>query len=162
MKYYIHVNGANQGPYTVEELMSMGIQPTTPVWNETMAGWQEASTVEELRGCFYGAPGVPPQYGFNQQYGYNQPQPQKPACPKTWLVESILATIFCCLPFGIVGIVKAAQVEGLYQRGDYEGALKASRDAGKWTRLSVICALAIYVIYLLLIVFGVSIDYLTK
>ena len=28
--------------------------------------------------------------------------------PKTWLVESILVTLFCCLPFGIVGIVNAA------------------------------------------------------
>jgi len=34
---------------------------------------------------------------------------QKP--PKSWLVESILVTLFCCLPFGIAGIVNASRVE---------------------------------------------------
>ena len=31
-------------------------------------------------------------------------------CPKTWMAESILVTILCCLPFGIIGIVNAAKV----------------------------------------------------
>lgn len=31
-------------------------------------------------------------------------------CPDNYLVYSILTTLFCCLPFGIVGIVKSAQV----------------------------------------------------
>lgn len=29
-------------------------------------------------------------------------------CPKTWMAESILVTVFCCLPFGIAGIVFAS------------------------------------------------------
>ena len=34
-----------------------------------------------------------------------------------YLVQAILVTIFCCLPFGIVSIVYAAQVNGkLYRR----------------------------------------------
>lgn len=57
-------------------------------------------------------------------------QPQ----PKTWLVESILVTILCCLPFGIAGIVNAANVSSLYASGDYEGAERASAQAGKWTK----------------------------
>ena|ERR1700733_10300267 len=60
------------------------------------------------------------------------PQPQ----PKNWLVESILVTIFCCLPFGIAGIVFASQVNSKYQSGDYAGALQASKDAGKWTKIA--------------------------
>jgi Interferon-induced transmembrane protein len=60
------------------------------------------------------------------------PEPQ----PKNWLVESILATIFCCLPFGIAGIVFATQVNSKYQSGDYAGALLASKEAGKWTKVS--------------------------
>ena len=51
--------------------------------------------------------------------------------PKTWLVESILATLFCCLPFGIAGIVNAAKVESRFFAGDTEGALRASQEAGK-------------------------------
>ena len=33
--------------------------------------------------------------------------------PKNWLVESILVTLFCCLPLGIAGIINASKVEGL-------------------------------------------------
>ena len=32
------------------------------------------------------------------------------APPSTYLVRAILVTVFCCLPFGIVAIVYAAQV----------------------------------------------------
>ena len=59
---------------------------------------------------------------------------QKP--PKSWLVESILVTIFCCLPFGIVGIVNASRVESRYYAGDIEGAMRASQEAGKWTKIA--------------------------
>ena len=58
-----------------------------------------------------------------------------PTMPKNWLVESILVTIFCCLPFGIAGIVFATQVNSKYAAGDYEGALRSSRDAAKWTKI---------------------------
>lgn len=65
----------------------------------------------------------------------SQPQVIEPK-PKNWLVESILTTIFCCTPFGIVGIVYAAQVNSKYQTGDYPGAIQASKDAGRWTKIA--------------------------
>jgi hypothetical protein len=65
-----------------------------------------------------------------------------PIRPKNWLAESILVTIFCCLPFGIVGIVFAAQVNSKYDAGDYTGAQNASRDAGKWTKVSFFVGIA--------------------
>ena len=43
-----------------------------------------------------------------------------PPRPKTWLIESILATLFCCLPFGIVGIVNAARVNSLHDQTQYD------------------------------------------
>lgn len=58
--------------------------------------------------------------------------------PKNWLVESILVTIFCCLPFGIVGIIYAAQVNTKFDLGDYLGATRMARDARKWTLISLI------------------------
>ena len=50
----------------------------------------------------------------------------------TYLMQSILVTIFCCLPFGIVAIVYATQVEGKQRSGDYEGAEVASNVARLW------------------------------
>ena len=62
--------------------------------------------------------------------------------PKNWLTESILVTVLCCLPFGIVGIVHAASVNTKYDAGDYEGAIKASNEAGKWTKIGFYAGLA--------------------
>lgn len=78
-----------------------------------------------------------------------------PVCPKTWMVESILVTILCCLPFGIVGIVNAAKVNSLYSAGKYDEALRASNEAGKWTKIGAGIGLAIIIIYVLLMACGV-------
>jgi hypothetical protein len=80
-----------------------------------------------------------------------------PTQPKNWLVESILVTLFCCLPFGIVGIINAAQVSSKYASGDYDGAEKASKEAGKWTKIGFWIGVAGIVIYLAMIfLFGVT------
>ncbi len=68
--------------------------------------------------------------------------------PKNYLVESILVTIFCCLPFGIAGIVYASQVNSKFASGDYEGAIKASEDAKKWMKWGLIAGIIVVVLYL--------------
>lgn len=73
-------------------------------------------------------------------------------CPDNYLVYSILTTLFCCLPFGIVGIVKSAQVSSKYQSGDYEGAVQASRDAKKWSMIALICGLVWYLLYMIVVI----------
>jgi len=79
------------------------------------------------------------------------------ARPKNWLVESILVTLFCCPPFGIVGIVNAANVNSRFDAGDQAGAIKASAEAGKWTKIGFFVGLAGAVLYVLLVfVLGVS------
>jgi hypothetical protein len=75
-----------------------------------------------------------------------------PKPPKTWLVESILVTLFCCLPFGIAGIVNAAKVESRFYAGDIEGANKASQDAKKWSLVSLIVGAVFGIIYLIVVV----------
>jgi len=87
-----------------------------------------------------------------------QPSGQMPPPrPKNWLVESILVTLFCCLPFGIVGIVNSASVNSRYDAGDYAGALSASQQAGKWTKIGFWVGLAVCVLYILFVfIIGVS------
>lgn len=67
--------------------------------------------------------------------------------PKTWLVESILVTLFCCLPFGIVGIVNAAKVNSLYASGNIEAAQQASATAAKWTKIGFIVGIVVIIVY---------------
>lgn len=91
-------------------------------------------------------------YEQNNNRYYNAP-PR----PKTWLASSILTTIFCCLPFGIVGIVYAAQVSANYEAGRYEEAERASRIARNWTIASFLFGGGFYLICLLLYyIFGIS------
>lgn len=79
---------------------------------------------------------------------------QKSAPPKTWLVESILVTILCCLPFGIIGIINASKVESKFNSGDVQGAFQASEDAKKWVYRGAITGIVIGVLYSILVVLG--------
>ena len=77
-------------------------------------------------------------------------QPLRSVPPKTWLAESILVTLFCCLPFGIVGIIHAAKVESSFSAGDHGAADRASLEAKKWTMIGfwvgIVC-IALYLIF---------------
>ncbi len=64
------------------------------------------------------------------------------------MAESILVTIFCCLPFGIVGIINASKVSSLYAQGNYDEAQRASADAKKWTIIGLCVGFAGIIIYL--------------
>jgi Interferon-induced transmembrane protein len=70
------------------------------------------------------------------------------APPKNYLIESVLVTVLCCLPLGIVGVINAAKVEDLWRRGDHEGAQRAADDAKKWTKYGVIAGAVFLVCYL--------------
>ena len=93
-----------------------------------------------------------PQYGY-QQPAYNNAPPR----PDNNMVWAILSTILCCLPLGIVAIIKASNVNSLYDRGDYAGAEEAAKSAKTWAMWGAISALIIWVLYnLLVVVFGVA------
>lgn len=85
-----------------------------------------------------------------------QSQQVQPVPPKNWLAESILVTIFCCLPFGIVGIVNASQVNTKYAAGDYAGAERASKEAGKWTKIGFFIGIGLIALYIIGVVLGVA------
>lgn len=67
--------------------------------------------------------------------------------PDNNMVWAILCTLFCCLPLGVVSIVYAAKVDGLYRSGDYAGAQAAADDAKKYAQYGAICGIIAGVIY---------------
>lgn len=173
MKYYVAENGQPAGPFEVSQLIARGIKGTDLVWAEGFEGWVPAESVEEIRMALYSPNGSSAEYRetaipeINPAAGtqcppppfrpaYQQPQqPQQQAPvempPKTWLAESILATIFCCIPFGIVGIVKASKVNSLWMTGRYEEAQRASADAKRWTIISAVAAIVLTILYLIFV-----------
>lgn len=68
------------------------------------------------------------------------------------LVWAILSTLLCCLPLGIVSIVKSSQVNTLVATGHYDEAWKASEEAKKWAIISAATAVGLGVLYILLAV----------
>jgi uncharacterized BrkB/YihY/UPF0761 family membrane protein len=80
---------------------------------------------------------------------------QKPRHPQNHLAMAIISTLLCCQPFGIVSIVYAAQVNSKYAAGDYEGAQRSSKNAKTWWIVSVVAALAVWLI--LILIYGIAI-----
>ena len=74
------------------------------------------------------------------------------APPKNWLVEAILVTLFCCLPFGIVAIINAANVNTKWAAGDFEGAEHSAAEAKKWVKYSVIVGAIVIVAYIIFMI----------
>lgn len=75
--------------------------------------------------------------------------------PDNYLVFSILVTMFCCLPFGIVAIVKSCGVDSAYLAGDVELAVAESRSAKKWCLISLFSCCVPLVVYVLCVMFMV-------
>ena len=72
--------------------------------------------------------------------------------PQNYLVWAILTTIFCCLPFGVVSIVYAAQVNGKWAAGDVAGANASAAAAKKWAIVSGVVGIVGAVLYLIFFV----------
>jgi len=81
-----------------------------------------------------------------------------PLKPNSWLWQSIVATVLCCIPFGIVAIVYAAKVDSNYFNGMYEAAARAARNAKMWTLVAVGVGLLYLIIWTILFATGLLPD----
>ena len=80
--------------------------------------------------------------------------------PENNLVWAIVSTLVCCWPLGVVAIVKAAQVDGLYYNGKYDEAVKTAEEAKKFAMWSAIVAGIFWFLYICIIVFLASLGFL--
>ena len=161
MSWYYSKNGTQLGPVSAEELQGKAgsgeIFATDLVWKEGMADWQPFGQVAELQpgGIVAQAPSrgsmgsVPISQPAAYPSGYN---PQIP----NYLWQSIVATVLCCMPFGVVAIVYAAKVDGLVARGDLAGANAASKSAKTWTGVAVGSWLVVMALYVIVVIIGVA------
>jgi hypothetical protein len=133
------------------KLQSGVVRGTDLIWKEGMADWLPLNQVPEFSGnAVSGAQPMPAPMYQPQSYG-SSIQPKI----VNYLWQSIVVTLLCCLPFGIVAIVYAAKVDGLVAAGDIVGAQAASKSAKLWVNLSAGSVLVIIAIYAVLAVIGV-------
>lgn len=87
-----------------------------------------------------------------QEGSIPQPVQQIP----NYLVQSILVSLFCCLPLGIPAIVFAAQVNSKVQLGDIEGAIESSRKAKQFVWWSFGVGIVVGTLYFAVMVLTVA------
>ncbi len=74
--------------------------------------------------------------------------PQQEPMPTTYLIWSVLSTVFCCFIPGIVAIIFSSQVSTRYFSGDIEGAKRASNRAQTWIIVSFVLGVLSATLYL--------------
>ncbi|MDB6037487.1 MAG: Interferon-induced transrane protein [Verrucomicrobiales bacterium] len=147
--------GADQkeyGPVSAEQVrewIAQGRANAQTIVKFEEGAWKPLGTYPEFANLFPSAstfpPGVPPPIGqpyatppLSSAPAYGAPRPYVP----TYLVWSILATLCCCPPpLGIVAIIYSAQVNSKLDRGDIEGAQRASTLARNWCIATAVVAL---------------------
>ncbi len=88
---------------------------------------------------------------MEEQYNYQNPMEQK---PDNFLVWSILSTVLCCLPLGIVAIIYSTKVDSLWQQGDKNGAIDAAKKAKMFCLIAVGCGIFALIVSFIIGVIG--------
>ncbi|WDF69164.1 CD225/dispanin family protein [Sphingobacterium oryzagri] len=161
MQKYHYTDGTNSfGPFSITELQEKNITADTYVWTEGLPTWIPARQVPELAPIlrtedqpYFTASNQPPPAQFPNVGApvYTQASGRP---PKTYLIETILTTIFCCWPLGIASIIYASRVEKKFYAGDYLGAERDSANAKKWMWINVGACIVLWILYFL--IFGVA------
>lgn len=142
-EYYILNGSEQQGPYTIDQLKGR-VTPQTYVWREGLADWIQAINLPELSGLLVPEGSLPPPT-----------QGQTAATkPKDYLVESILVTLFCCMVFGILGIVYSVQANSAFSSGNIAAANEFSAKAKQWVTYGFWSGIAVAGIYAILALMG--------
>ena len=140
------------------------VQPTEPTQPENVEGSYQNDpykSVNQEQNTSYGEPN---NYEYGQGYGqqnqgyYQQNNfngmPQKPVNWVPYLILSIISTLCCCLPFGVVGIVFSAKINSAMLAGNLEEAQNNAKMARIWIIVSFAIGLLTWLIYMVLIVTG--------
>jgi len=124
-------DGKEYGPVSAETLQQWITEgranAQTQVQVEGGSGWVALGQVPEFAATF----NVPPPSAGAP--GMISPGGMPPGAKiPNYLVQSILVTLCCCLPFGVAAIVYAAQVNSKQAAGDLAGAQDSSNKAKMW------------------------------
>lgn len=104
-------------------------------------------------------PNAQPQFNPAPHASAPQPQPfasyhaaaqspDSPKMPPAYLVWSVVMTVLCCLPAGVVAIIYSSKVSSRFYAGDIEGANRASERAQIWIIVSFVLGVLSNTLYL--------------
>ncbi len=159
MDWYYSNNGQQAGPVSQEQLAELfrsgTVKSTDLVWNEGMPGWEPIGQRSEFAGIAAPAASapadVPPSLAASPALAATAaPSPSLGggAEPPTYLWQSIVVTVLCCIPLGIPAIVFSTKVKPAYASGNYAAALDASKKAKTWCLLALVIGLIVNLAWL--------------
>lgn len=105
----------------------------------------------------FASPGAAP-YSQPPQTGYGQGSYGGAAKPANYLVWSILVTLMCFFPFGVVSIINAAKVDSLWHQGRHEESANASAKAKKWAIVSAVSVAVLLIVYIVIAMIVIGVD----
>ena len=173
-RYWIVVDKSHEGPFTLEELVSLHVSPETYAWYPGLPKWTRVKDIPELADAIAEAaeaeaaetevpavepdpvpasvPPPPPPLRVSTQPV--QPQPvmemKETKCeneekrPANYLAWSIITTILFFLPLGIVAIIFSSKVNGQWALGKREEARKSSELAAWFSNIAFVVGLIWY------------------
>ncbi|MDR1383932.1 MAG: CD225/dispanin family protein [Planctomycetaceae bacterium] len=71
-----------------------------------------------------------------------------------YLVWAILETLFCCVPFGVIGIIYAVQANSAKGSGNYHQAVENAKKAKMYLIIGIVGWAVICVAYI--VIFGIA------
>lgn len=136
---------------------SATVPPPVPVESRGAAQNPQSSQAPQTaqqnpRPQFFGQPQR--EFPQGRQSGFSPASPAEPEpMPSTYLLWSILCTLFCCFIPGIAAIVFSSMVSSRYAQGNIEGAKRASYWAQVWIIISFVLGVLSASLYLPLMLF---------
>lgn len=148
MDWYYAKDGQQVGPVTEDELRQLRengqVSDADLAWNESLSDWMPIGSLPQF------AEAAPPEQssepsppastltpvvsaGVAASSGTTPPGQPIP----TYLWQSIVCLVLCCLPAAIPAIVYSTKVDPAVARGDFAAAKQASDNARLWCWISL-------------------------
>lgn len=165
-EYYIYVDGAPKGPFTLEQLAgNPGITDgMTPVWYQGLPDWMPISMAPDTAALFAGrsqtaqAPtsptaaharpvhNAPAAIKAAEQSTYRTQDPHMTATatvqrPRSYLAGSIIVAVLGCPLTAIIAIIYAVKTRTALRYGEYEPAERYSERSQLWIIISIVLGL---------------------
>jgi hypothetical protein len=167
MEWYYSNNGQQAGPVSQDQLAELfrngTVKPLDLVWNETMTEWTAIGKVEAFAAAVPAPAPAPASFDTPPAISTAPPLAAAPAAmasapqgnapsgmaePPTYLWQSIVVMLLCCLPLGIPALIFSTKVKPAFASGDYAAAMEASKKAKLFCILALVIGLVVQVIYI--------------
>lgn len=158
-KYFAFIDGNQQGPFELDELIEAGIRPSTYVWCKGMDDWHPASEVEEIRNRFRShlqekqestqhietaaveevpasesqeeTPPTTERIRFGRIPASVEPEPDYNVPPKVSMTLAVLSLLLCCLPLGIAAVFFTQKTVKTWQQAQNEADSQTKEELKK-------------------------------